>query len=131
VPVRDAGRAVAAVAAWVALALAGGACTDARGARPLSTGLGDPPRGREAIAAYGCGACHTIPGVRGADSFVGPPLTAFGRRSFVAGHLPNTAENLVAWLRDPQAVRPGTAMPDLGVTEADALDIAAYLHSLR
>jgi cytochrome c1 len=45
--------------------------------------------------------------------------------------LPNTPENLVRWLRDPQKLNPRTAMPDLGVTERDAQDIAAYLYTLK
>ncbi len=92
---------------------------------------GDPGSGRRIIAQKDCGACHTIPGIRGANSLVGPPLNGFGRRSFVAGTLPNSAENLARWIQDPPSIRPGTAMPDLGVSEAESRDIAAYLHSLR
>lgn len=84
---------------------------------------------QEAIDAYGCGSCHTIPGIRGADGLVGPPLTRFHERAYIAGQLPNTPENLVHWIRNPQEVEPGTAMPDLGVTEEDAREIAAYLLS--
>jgi len=80
---------------------------------------------------YGCGACHVIPGVTGATGMVGPPLDGWSRRVYIAGNLANTPENLVRWIRYPQAVEPGTAMPDLGVNEADARDIAAYLYSLR
>jgi cytochrome c1 len=42
--------------------------------------------------------------------------------------LPNTPDNLVRWLRDPQAVSPQTIMPDLGLGEPQARDIAAYLY---
>jgi cytochrome c1 len=62
---------------------------------------------------------------------VGAPLTAFARRAYIAGNLPNTPENLVAWLRDPQAIEPGTAMPNLEVSETDARHLAAYLATLR
>lgn len=89
---------------------------------------------REAPAAmrdYGCNSCHTIPGVRGANSLVGPPLTAFSRRRFIGGRVPNTAETLVLWIRNPQGVKPGTAMPDLGVSDQDARNMAAYLYTLR
>lgn len=99
-------------------------------ARPLLYG-GDPGAGASLIRAYGCGTCHTIPGVRGADGKVGPPLTAFAYRTYVAGNLFNTPENLIAWIMDPQAVEPGTAMPTLGVTEDQAQHIAAYLYTLR
>ena len=71
-----------------------------------------------------------IEGPAGGDAYVGPPLTAWSRRSFIAGTLQNNAENLVDFLRDPEAVRPGTAMPDLDLSEEDADDIAAYLLSL-
>ena len=62
---------------------------------------------------------------------VGPPLTQFARRSYIAGMLPNTEANLQHWIRDPQAVVPGNAMPDMGVTARDAADITAYLYTLR
>jgi cytochrome c len=57
-----------------------------------------------------------------------PPLHRFYQRSFIAGRLPNTEDNLIRWIQDPQQVEPGTAMPDLGVTEDEARDIAAYLY---
>lgn len=91
-----------------------------------------PDRGARLMRqTYGCGACHVIPGVTGATGMVGPPLNEWSRRVYIAGSLANTPENLVFWIRQPQAVEPGTAMPDLGVTEPDARDIAAYLYSLR
>ncbi|MFY1671465.1 c-type cytochrome [Plantactinospora sp. WMMB334] len=92
---------------------------------------GYPDRGARLIQEYGCGSCHVVPGVRRADGLVGPPLTRFGARSYIAGALPNNAENLQRWIQDPQSVEPGTAMPDLGVTETDARDIAAYLFTLE
>lgn len=92
---------------------------------------GDPQRGPKLITAFGCGGCHTVPGVRGANGNVGPPLTRFGDRTYIAGMLRNTPANLVRWIRDPQAVVPGNAMPNMGVTEAEARDIAAYLYTLR
>jgi cytochrome c len=92
---------------------------------------GDPDRGAELIASSGCGSCHTIPGIEGADADVGPPLTDMGRREYIAGNLPNEPENMIRWLVDPQGVEPGTAMPDLRLTEAQARHIAAYLYTLR
>lgn len=91
---------------------------------------GQPERGAALIARYGCGSCHTIPGIDRADGLVGPPLTRFGARSYIAGELVNNADNLQHWIADPQAVEPGTAMPDLGVSAIDAQDIAAYLYTL-
>jgi cytochrome c2 len=89
---------------------------------------GDRNRGTQAITAYGCGSCHTINGIPGADSKAGPPLNEFYERRYIAGSLPNTPDNLVAWIEDPQAIEPGTAMPDLDVSEEDARNIAAYLY---
>lgn len=91
---------------------------------------GEPARGEQALERYGCGSCHHIPGVRGARGTVGPALDGFGLRSYVAGRLPNRPEQLVRWIRDPQGVEPGTAMPNLSVSAADARDMAAYLYSL-
>jgi mono/diheme cytochrome c family protein len=87
----------------------------------------DPRRGETAIHQYACATCHRIPGVVGANAPVGPPLDGFATRTMLAGRLPNDRDTLVRWLRDPQALKPGSAMPDLGVTERDARDIAAYL----
>lgn len=72
-----------------------------------------------------------IPGISGADGLVGPPVLLFGRRAVIAGQLPNTPENLVRWILDPPSIEPGTAMPDLGLTEAEARDVTAYLYTLR
>ncbi|MEN3614500.1 c-type cytochrome [Plantactinospora sp. ZYX-F-223] len=92
---------------------------------------GHPDRGARLIQQYGCGGCHAVPGVDRADGLVGPPLDRFGSRSYIAGALPNSAENLMRWIQDPQSVEPGTAMPDLGVTATDARDITAYLFTLE
>ncbi len=88
----------------------------------------DPDRGPALIEAYGCGECHTIGTLRGADGMVGPPLTNVARRSYIAGSLPTTPENLARWIQDPQGIEPGTAMPDLGIGSDDARDVAAYLY---
>jgi cytochrome c2 len=90
---------------------------------------GDRERGREAIERYGCVACHTIPGIPAYGANVGPPLVGLARQAYVAGVLPNAPEHLVRWLRNPPAVDPLTAMPDLGVSREDAADIAAYLYA--
>ncbi|KRB67960.1 c-type cytochrome [Noviherbaspirillum sp. Root189] len=91
----------------------------------------DPARGREAIVRYGCVACHAIPGIGNPGSNVGPPLRQFARRAYVGGVVPNMPTDLVAWLIDPPAIDPRTAMPNMGVTQADARDIAAYLYTLQ
>lgn len=88
-------------------------------------------RGKQSLAGFGCGSCHEIAGVTGAHGKVGPPLTGVASRAIIAGELANTPENMVRWVRDPQAVEPRTAMPNLGVTEQTARDMVAYLYTLR
>jgi cytochrome c len=121
-------RAAALLAAAIALA----ACGPSRAEREAAamTG-GSPERGRALVRSYGCGTCHQIPGVRGATGTVGPPLAGIANRSYLAGKLDNTPANLMRWIRTPREVSPGTAMPDMGVTEADAKDLSAYLETLR
>lgn len=92
---------------------------------------GDPDRGTEKIAWYGCASCHTIPGIPGADSLVGPPLNNIGDRQYIGGVLKNTPENLERWIHDPPAVDSKTDMPNMHIPDADARDIAAYLYTLR
>ncbi len=92
---------------------------------------GDPDRGRQAFTDYGCIACHTIPGVTRADATVGPPLTDWAERGVIAGHFPNTPEHLIRWIMNPQELDPGNVMPDMGVPEVVARDMAAYLYTLQ
>lgn len=91
----------------------------------------DPERGRVLAARYHCGICHTIPGVPAARGRLAVPLSDFGLRSYIAGRIPNQPQMLMRWIADPRSLVPDTAMPDMGVTDADARDIAAYLGSLR
>ncbi|HJQ13330.1 MAG TPA: c-type cytochrome [Anaerolineales bacterium] len=106
------------------------ACTaDVNGMpEPRSSSKSDIESGRRLIANYGCGSCHFITGVPGADSRAAPPLDRFYERTYIAGQLSNTEENLVLWIQNPQQIDPGNAMPDLGVSEEEAHDIAAYLY---
>jgi cytochrome c2 len=107
----------------LALALLAG-CQDKQLAASVQ---GDPARGRIALAQHACRACHMIPGVTGSETYVGRPLENLAERRFIAGVLPNTQANLVRWIRDPKSVDPRTAMPTLGVSERDALDMSAWL----
>src|SRR5689334_11876372 len=103
---------------------------DKEAARMMTRG-GDPDQGRWAIDAYGCSGCHTIPGVRGANALVAPPLTNMADRGFIGGVMKNTPDNLIRWIQDPPGVDPMTAMPNLHVKESDARDIASYLYTLK
>ncbi|MGA0607173.1 c-type cytochrome [Phenylobacterium sp. VNQ135] len=99
-------------------------------ARAMAITGGDPHAGQGKISFYGCGGCHEIPGVERATGKVGPPLSGISGRVYIAGVRENTPQNLAQWIQDPHSVDPQTAMPTLGVTPADARDIAAYLYTL-
>lgn len=91
---------------------------------------GDPAVGRRLFLAYGCGSCHFVPGIGRASGMAGPPLGNWAARHYIAGLLLNTPANLVRWITSPQDVEPGTAMPDLAVSDDDAWDIAAFLYQV-
>lgn len=88
-------------------------------------------RGQRLLAQHQCGTCHVVPGVPGAAGRQAVSLQGFGARSYIAGQLPNEPYTLVRWIRAPASLIPGTSMPDMGVNEDDARDMAAYLKSLQ
>jgi len=90
---------------------------------------GDPARGEAMFIKYGCGGCHALKHVRMATGAVGPPLDGIAIRAVLAGKVDNNADNLQIWIRDPQLISPGTAMPDLNVGAGDARDISAFLYT--
>jgi len=86
--------------------------------------------GKAIFARSACVGCHTIRGV--STGALGPDLTTFGsRRTLAAGLLPNTVDTVTAWLKDPPALKPGSKMPSLALTDAQARAVAAYLMSLK
>ena len=91
---------------------------------------GDVELARQAMEDYACYACHTIPGVERANTWVGPPLTNWGDRTYIAGSLPNDPDNLISFIVNPQEYRPDTAMPVTGISPEEAAHIAAYLYTL-
>ncbi len=101
-------------------------CPPARDGSTFSTDRADM-----LLRQYACHSCHRIEGIVGPNSHVGPALSDWSRRRYIAGILPNTPENLVRWIRDPQSVSPTTLMPDLGVDEAHARQMAVYLMALK
>ncbi len=113
---------IAAVLALASLA----ACSPKR---PPVGVQGDPERGKIVVTQYACQSCHLIPGVPGSKVYVGRPLEGMAERKVLAGAVPNDQAGLVRWIRDPQSIDPHTAMPNMGVSERDALDISAYLLS--
>jgi mono/diheme cytochrome c family protein len=92
---------------------------------------GDPENGRRLIERLGCGACHRIPGVRGARGRVGPSLDGFSRQGYIAGEFPNRAPMLIRWITEAPALSPRTAMPAFALTEREARDVASYLYRLE
>jgi len=113
----------------VALAVTVGlAACEAESAVPKTS---EADRGAKLIATTGCGMCHQIPGIAGADGEIGPPLDHIASRVYIAGMLRNSPENLSAWIQHPQTYVPGNAMPEMGVSADDARSIAAYLDTLR
>ncbi|MGN6390520.1 MAG: c-type cytochrome [Burkholderiaceae bacterium] len=105
--------------------------TAAAHAADMTVPGGDPARGKAAITRYGCASCHAIPGISRPSADVGPPLAEIGKRAYLGGVVANTPAMMVKWLMDPPAIDPRTAMPNVGLTEAEAKDIAAYLYTLK
>lgn len=114
--------------AFIAAVLTG--CQAADKQNSGSASGGDTARGAAHLARYGCGACHTIPGIPAAHGLVGPSLEGVGGRMFIAGSLPNEPANLIHWITAPHDVNPRTAMPNVDVSVSDAKDISAYLYTL-
>jgi cytochrome c2 len=83
------------------------------------------------IGRLACGSCHVIPGIEGADGRVGPPLAHFASQQTIAGKLPNSPEYLKRFLKAPRAIVPNGVMPDLGLSDDQVRDIAAYLYELK
>jgi cytochrome c2 len=92
---------------------------------------GNPDNGKLLLRQFACGSCHSIPGVANASGKVGPPLEGVARRVYLGGVLPNTPENMASFIREPHKADPRTAMPAMGVSEAHARDMVAYLYTLK
>ncbi|MBS0644139.1 MAG: c-type cytochrome [Proteobacteria bacterium] len=114
-------------AGW--LGLRGWEAAEEADARARALTQGNPLRAPALAIRYGCAGCHTIAGMPGADGQVGPPLNGLRHRVFIGGVLPNTAENLVAWIQRPRQFSPGSAMPVTGITADEARDVAAWLYA--
>jgi mono/diheme cytochrome c family protein len=106
------------------------ACKEVASTRYADPG-GDPVRGKALAEATGCGACHTIPGVPWPQGRTAASLAGYREVGLIAGALPNTPATLAAFIRNPPAVKPGSTMPPMPVTAAEARDIAAFLYGLE
>jgi len=92
--------------------------------------IGNVELGREFFVLKGCTGCHVAPGMPNGGQ-IGPNQTHFSQRPTIAGGvLPNTPEAVERWLKDPPAVKPGTLMPNLSLTDEQAKDLTAFLYSL-
>jgi mono/diheme cytochrome c family protein len=94
----------------------------------IPTDVGEAGPGKVLFGSKGCAGCHMIGGVGGA---VAPALDRYGTQPDIADVLPMNEDNLTRWLQNPPAVKPGTLMPNLGLSEEEARQIAEYLLSLR
>jgi mono/diheme cytochrome c family protein len=90
----------------------------------------DPDRGRQAILSAGCGACHSIPGIRWPRGKSASALEGMAQRALIAGRVPNEPELLAAFVRDAPSLVPETTMPAMPVSEQQSRDIAAYLYEV-
>lgn len=89
----------------------------------------DPVVAGQQIMETICATCHLVEGTA-AQGTIGPELTTFATQPDIAGVVENNEENLHAWLADPPAVKPGTAMPNLGLSEQQIEALIAYLYTL-
>jgi cytochrome c len=92
---------------------------------------GNSVAGLQDLFRFGCGSCHVIPGLAGAHGQVGPSLEGIASHSYIAGQLANQPANLERWIQHPHAVHPDSLMPELGLTDTQSRDIAAYLYLLN
>jgi mono/diheme cytochrome c family protein len=86
--------------------------------------------GLAVIEQAGCAACHVIPGIAWPQGRWGPSLRGFNDIGMIAGAVPNTAENLAAFLRNAPAVKPGSTMPAIPISPDEARAAAAYLYGI-
>lgn len=94
---------------------------------------GNPERGKEAFMNGPCIACHSIEGTKAQGKVAPRPLTHFATYPTIAqvDGFTNNADNVQKWLKDPQAIKPGTAMPNLNLKAQEIADLAAYLETLK
>jgi cytochrome c oxidase subunit 2 len=90
----------------------------------------DYAAGEKLFLTKGCVGCHSLQAVGAPKGLIGPNLANVGSRAYIAaGWLRNTDANLERWIREPQAVKKGVLMPNLGVTVDEARALRAYLRA--
>lgn len=103
-------------------------------AAPVVTVAGDANTGKALFSSKGCVACHVAAGVPGAVGTIGPSLNGLGdsaKRPMLASGEPNTPANIRGWIKEPQAKKPGTMMPALGLSDKESDDLTAFLVTLK
>ncbi|HEY0582439.1 MAG TPA: c-type cytochrome [Chloroflexota bacterium] len=93
-------------------------------------------QGVRVILQRGCGSCHVIPNIPGASGTIGPNLggpTPIGQRKQIAGGVVpnNSPDDLAKWIQNPPALKPGTAMPNLGLSADEAAAAASFLYTIQ
>ncbi|HEY6452811.1 MAG TPA: c-type cytochrome [Steroidobacteraceae bacterium] len=83
------------------------------------------------LIANDCATCHVVPGISRARGRVGPSLAGIARQQIIAGHFANTPDTMVRWIEHPQAMLPGDAMPEMGLSREQAQAITNYLYTLE
>lgn len=97
---------------------------------PAPDVAGDPAEGRRLFVTTGCAGCHTARGVPAATGVAGPNLTNVVLRPTLAGQtIPMAPDTLTRFLLAPGTVKPGTTMPDVGLTPEQAQSLTAFLYS--
>ncbi|HEY2546077.1 MAG TPA: cytochrome c oxidase subunit II [Candidatus Acidoferrum sp.] len=87
--------------------------------------------GRRVFETTACVDCHAVGGTNGTGRF-GPDLTHLMSRSTIAaGAAANTKENLRLWIQNPDAIKPGSLMPAMQLTDADLDALVRYLETLQ
>ncbi len=99
--------------------------------RTSTLGDANTTKGRQLVVSKGCVACHTFPDVKWPRGALGPSLQNFGRQGLIAGRLPNQPGVLMQFVRNAPVLVPGTAMPAILMTDQEALDVTAYLLTLK
>ena len=100
--------------------------TSAQAAAPVTL---PPGPGKDLFLAKPCPTCHTIAGL--SQGTIGPELSHVGSKPQIAGVAPMNHDNLVKWLMNPPAMKPGTQMPNLALSEQEANQLADWLLQLK
>jgi len=99
---------------------------------PPPASAGNVANGKQVAAQFGCGVCHVIPGIEGAEGALGPTLAGVASRPAISdGVVKNTPANLTQYILSPASVNPQSRMPRMGVSPAEAQDITAFLMTLK